>query len=115
MAKCKHCGAELPEGAKVCSSCKFEVDQTSNSDSNHESNNKVANVLRIIGLTIIFLGINFGVIAAVYVILTLKTKYTILVGVGYGILIILGSIVSGYFYLGFSEVINLLQSIKDKK
>ena len=114
MAKCKYCGSELPEGAKVCFSCKREVNEPQDAINTLASDNKVANVIRIIGITVIFLGINIGIISAVYIMIVDKSKFSVLLGLRTGVLIILGSVVSGFLYLGLSEIIRLLQSINDK-
>lgn len=81
MAKCKHCGAELQDGAKVCFLCKFEVDETPVDTTTTSTfiepirNNRIANVIRIIGWIIIVLGLVAGIGVFIYYIVFIKVRY----------------------------------------
>lgn len=120
MAKCKHCGAELPDGAKVCFLCKFEVDETPVETTTTSTfiepirNNRIANVIRIIGWIIIVLGLVAGIGVFVYYTAFIKVRYAFLYSLLYGIAVIWCAIVNGFLFLGLSEIIRLLQNIDNK-
>ena len=107
MAKCKHCGAELPEDAKVCFLCKFEVDETPVETVKSTSiepvrNNHIANVIRIIGWIIIVLGIVGGIGVLIFYASFIKVRYAFLYSLLYGITVIWCGIVNGFlFFLYF--------------
>lgn len=123
--RCKWCNSEIEDDAKVCPYCKAIV-HTSNATSdknyveeylkvhkdNHgynmstnnklNENNSIANALSIIGKVTIILGI-------ISCILWLfSEEYTL------SISFLAASIISGCTFLGFAEIIQLLQDIKDK-
>lgn len=123
--RCKWCNSEIEDDVKVCPYCKAIV-HTSNATSdknyveeylkvhkdNHgynmstnnklNENNSIANALGIIGKVTIVLGI----IACILCLFS--EEYTL------SIPFLVASIVSGCTFLGFAEVIQLLQDIKDK-
>lgn len=123
--RCKWCNSEIEDDAKVCPYCKAIV-HTSNAtfDKNYveeylkvhkdthgynmstsnklNKNNSIANALGIIGKVIIV----FGIIACILCLFS--EEYTL------SISFLAASIVSGCTFLGFSEIIQLLQDIKDK-
>lgn len=104
MAKCNWCGAEIPEGEKICPKCKAGVGNTNSSNSTtvseptESSSNAMAVILKIIGLVMIFLGI-----ASLFLLDEYLQLYAFI-----------GSIISGFFVLGFSEIIRLLHNINNK-
>lgn len=100
--KCEWCGREVNDGEKFCPSCKSVINKPNNrklaeeaEEQTPESKSAVSVVLKVIGSIAIFLGllslfISKEGVAAITV------------------------IVSGLLLFGFSEVITVLLSIKDK-
>lgn len=123
--RCKWCNSEIEDDAKVCPYCKAIV-HTSNATSdknyveeylkvhkdNHgynmstnnklNENNSIANALSIIGKVTIILGIISCILCL------FSEEYTL------SISFLAASIISGCTFLGFAEIIQLLQDIKDK-
>lgn len=73
------------------------------------SNNKMASILRVIAIIEIVCGFILGGILGD----TFEIGYDYNLGLCIGIIV--ASFISGIFILGFAEVIQLLQDIKDKK
>lgn len=123
--RCKWCNSEIEDDAKVCPYCKAIV-HTSNATSdknyveeylkvhkdNHgynmstnnklNENNSIANALSIIGKVTIILGIISCILCL------FSEEYTL------SISFLVASLISGCTFLGFAEIIQLLQDIKDK-
>ena len=109
MNKCPNCGKILSEDEKVlykCISCgtKFE----SSLPKENSKDNTVAKAIKICGIIIIILGTILSFIVAggtgrkyEFSLLQFLTPETI-------------SIVSGLVFIGFSEIIQLLEDIKNK-
>lgn len=107
MKKCKWCNSMISDDAVICPYCKATVSNVSTSKSirinqGKQKNNSIANALGIIGKVTIILGI-------ISCILWLfSEEYTL------SISFLAASIVSGCTFLGFAEIIQLLQDIKNK-
>ncbi len=127
--RCKWCNSEIEDDAKVCPYCKAIV-HTSNATSGknyveeylkihkdnpsyniftnnklNKKNNSIANALGIIGKVTIVLGI----IACILCLFSEDFEEHIL-----SIPFLVASLISGCTFLGFAEIIQLLQDIKDK-
>lgn len=107
MKKCKWCNSMISDDAAICPYCKATVSNISTSktiriDQGKQKNNSIANALGIIGKVTIILGI-------ISCILCLFSEQYIL-----SIPFLVASLISGCTFLGFAEVIQLLQDIKDK-
>lgn len=120
--KCKWCNSEIEDDAKICPHCKAVI-HTSNSTStknyieeylkihrddsysygnqNLTNTNSIANALGIIGKITFILGLLTFIIA-------LSNEIFVAAFVS-----IIVAIISGFMFLGFSEIIQLLQDIKN--
>lgn len=121
MYKCPKCGAELQEGQEVCN-CGMKITWQKPKEQSAQAmpketpietpmesstNNKMAEVLSGVAAFLIIIGVCAGVVLSVEASNNRES-------VAMGIIIIATSIVSGIFILGFSEIIQLLQDIKNK-
>lgn len=111
MEKCPNCKAPLNIDEKAsgkCFSCgaSFETELTTQLNDQHyiaASHNSIAKVLKVCGIIIFIL----GTIGSIYYISTSSILMFIVLEAS--------TIVSGLLFLGFSEIIQLLEDIKNKK
>ena len=107
--ECKECCREITSQeakdhdgyCKKCYSLKEKNYEDEDENENVEVENKIANVIHIIGTLLVFIGPITGFIYT--------SENTWL-----GIVIIISSIVTSIFIAGFAEIIQLLEDIKNK-
>ena len=113
MDKCPKCGNVLNNDEKACGKC-FSCDATFDSNlpkdnqNPYYSKNTVSSIIKYIGITIIVLGTIYSFVIAndrEY-----RYHFNLLLFVVPEFI----SIISGILFIGFSEVIQLLDDIKNK-
>lgn len=114
MNKCPNCGKILSEDEKIlykCISCgtKFESSLLKdNKQYSYQSDNTVAKVIKLCGIVIIILGTILSFIVAGGS--GRKYEFSFLLFITPEAI----SIISGLVFIGFSEIIQLLEDIKNK-
>lgn len=115
---CKNCGAKLYRNRNMKSNedREYEREQKSNIENEmfqtetiYVENNKIAVTLRVVAIIEIIGGFILGVI--------LGNTFEIGYDFNWGLFVgtVIAGFISGIFILGFAEVIQLLQDIKDRK
>lgn len=115
---CKNCGAKLYRNRNMKSNeDKYnEYEYKSNiekemfeAETTYVEDNKIAVILRVVAIIEIIGGFILGVI--------LGNTYEIVYDFNWGLFVgtVIAGFISGIFILGFAEVIQLLQDIKDRK
>ena len=114
MGKCKLCGSDTFENDDLCNACK----------TNHSSNsytpptkNLIGSILKGIGVAFIILGVVCGMLTSSSITSILKEANITdsVAPLTCGMMVLIGYCISGILLIGFSEIIMLLQAIKDKK
>lgn len=117
--KCASCGADVPTDQIYCSECGirqkpsedlplYRPSNNTDQSSQKEYNNGIGYTLLIIGVLVMIAGLTVGLLLA-------KPEYRYddfnwTLALTYWV----SSFISGMMFIGFSEVIKLLQSINDK-
>ena len=107
---CKNCGSKLyKNNSSKNEEQKNSYNERYNTNISYTENNKMAKILRVVAIIEIVCGFIVGAILGD----TFEIGYDYNWGLCIGIIV--ASFINGIFILGFAEVIQLLQDIKDKK